>query len=44
VFGTPAGGDSWVEQHALLMAGVWPVVLTAVFLPPAVRRFQRLSR
>ncbi|GGZ76325.1 ABC transporter permease [Streptomyces bluensis] len=45
LFGTPVGsGDSWVEQHALLMAGVWPLVLTAVFLPLAVRRFQRLSR
>ncbi|MEY9487914.1 ABC-2 type transport system permease protein [Streptomyces calvus] len=45
LFGTPAGGgDSWVEQHALLMAGLWPLVLTAVFLPLAVRRFQRLSR
>ncbi|AZM61620.1 MULTISPECIES: ABC transporter permease [unclassified Streptomyces] len=45
LFGTPVGGgDSWVEQHALLMAGLWPVVLTALFLPLAVRRFQRLSR
>ncbi|GAA2599380.1 MULTISPECIES: ABC transporter permease [Streptomyces] len=45
LFGTPVGGgDSWVEQHALLMAAVWPAVLTAIFLPLAVRRFQRLSR
>ncbi|MGC9541781.1 ABC transporter permease [Streptomyces sp. UG1] len=47
LFGVPAGvvaGDSWVEQHALLMAGVWPVILTAIFLPLAVRRFQKLSR
>ncbi|WEH17233.1 ABC transporter permease [Streptomyces sp. VNUA24] len=45
LFGTPVGGgDSWIEQHALLMAGVWPVVLTLVFLPLAVRRFQKLSR
>lgn len=42
--GPPAGGGSWVEQHALLMAVVWPLVITAVFLPLAVRRFQRLSR
>lgn len=34
---------SWVEQHALLMAYVWPVILTAIFLPLAVRRFQKLS-
>ncbi|MCP2276015.1 ABC-2 type transport system permease protein [Nocardia amikacinitolerans] len=45
LFGTPVGsGDSWIEQHAVLMAVVWPVVLTAIFLPLAVRRFQRLSR
>ncbi len=45
LFGTPVGGgDAWVERHALLMAGVWPVILTAVFLPLAVRRFRRLSR
>ncbi|MBV1936761.1 ABC transporter permease [Streptomyces sp. BV286] len=45
LFGTPVGsGDSWVEQHALLMAGVWPLVLTLIFVPLAVRRFQKLSR
>jgi ABC-type polysaccharide/polyol phosphate export permease len=45
LFGSPVGdGGSWVERHALLMAGVWPVVLTAIFLPLAVRRFQKLSR
>lgn len=45
LFGAPgATGDSWVERHALLMAGAWPAVLTLVFLPLAVRRFQRLSR
>jgi ABC-type multidrug transport system permease subunit len=45
LFGNPvAGGGTWVEEHALLMAVVWPLVLTAVFLPLAVRRFQRLGR
>jgi ABC-2 type transport system permease protein len=45
LFGNPAAvGGTWVEQHALLMAVVWPVVITAVFLPPAVRRYQRLTR
>ncbi|WP_435591743.1 ABC transporter permease [Nocardia sp. bgisy118] len=45
LFGTPVGsGDSWIEQHAVLMAVVWPLVLTAIFLPLAVHRFQRLSR
>ncbi|MGA4841212.1 ABC transporter permease [Streptomyces sp. G45] len=45
LFGNPgAGGSSWVEQHAVLMAVVWPLVVTAVFLPLAVRRFRALSR
>lgn len=45
LFGNPSwGGGSWVEQHALLMAVVWPLVLTAIFFPLSVRRFQRLSR
>ncbi|MFI6216946.1 ABC transporter permease [Nocardia brasiliensis] len=45
LFGTPVGsGDSWIEQHALLMGVLWPVLITVVFLPLAVRRFQRLSR
>ncbi|MFH9425657.1 ABC transporter permease [Streptomyces sp. NPDC017529] len=45
LFGQPgASGGSWIEEHALLMAVVWPLALTAVFLPLAVRRFQRLSR
>ncbi|MFJ1594438.1 ABC transporter permease [Kitasatospora albolonga] len=45
LFGNPvAGGGTWVEEHALLMAVVWPVAITLVFLPLAVRRFRRLSR
>ncbi|MEU7034837.1 ABC transporter permease [Streptomyces sp. NPDC046237] len=45
LFGNPgAGGGSWVEQNAVLMAFVWPLAITAVFLPLAVRRFQHLSR
>jgi ABC-2 type transport system permease protein len=45
LFGNPGlGGDSWISQHALLMAIVWPVALTAIFAPLAVRRYQRLSR
>ena len=37
-------GGSWIASHAVLMAVVWPVVLSAVFFPLSVRRFQRLSR
>ncbi|MGV9882429.1 ABC transporter permease [Streptomyces sp. NPDC003006] len=45
LFGNPgAGGSSWVEQNAVLMAMVWPVVLSLVFLPLAVRKFKQLSR
>jgi ABC transporter DrrB family efflux protein len=45
LFGNPTwGGDSWVAQHATLMALVWPIVLIAIFFPLSVRRFQRLSR
>ncbi|SCK07371.1 ABC transporter permease [Streptomyces sp. WMMB 322] len=38
----PTSG-SWIEQHSALMAVVWPVLITAVFLPLAVRKFQRLQ-
>ncbi|MBB1260314.1 ABC transporter permease [Streptomyces alkaliterrae] len=41
---SPELGGSWIEQHAVLMAVVWPLIITAVFLPLAVRRFQSLSR
>ncbi|MEV5981948.1 ABC transporter permease [Streptomyces sp. NPDC052114] len=45
LFGNPgAGGGSWVEQHALLMSVVWPLAVSLVFLPLAVRKFQQLSR
>lgn len=45
LFGNPgAGGGSWVERHAVLMAVVWPIVISLVFLPLAVRRFRQLSR
>lgn len=45
LFGNPAAvGQTWIEQNAVLMAVVWPIVITAVFLPLAIRRFQGLSR
>ncbi|MFD4241949.1 ABC transporter permease [Streptomyces sp. NPDC058525] len=44
LFGNPGfGGDSWIAQNSLLMAVVWPVVLTAVFFPLSVRRFRNLT-
>jgi ABC-2 type transport system permease protein len=45
LFGNPGwGGDSWIAQHGLLMAVVWPLLLVAVFFPLSVRRYRRLSR
>lgn len=44
LFGTAASGDgSWSVQHSALLAVCWPVAISAVFLPLAVRRFRRLS-
>jgi ABC-2 type transport system permease protein len=45
LFGNPGwGGDTWIAQHAILMAIAWPLLLTAVFLPLSVRRYRRLRR
>lgn len=45
LYGNPGvGGTSWVAQHALLLAVIWPLLLMAIFIPLAVRRFGRLSR
>lgn len=43
LFGNPGwGGDSWIAQHSLLMAVVWPLLITAIFFPLSVRRYRRL--
>ena len=45
LFGNPGwGGESWIAQHAVLMAVVWPLVLSAVFFPLAVARYRGLRR
>jgi ABC-2 type transport system permease protein len=46
LFGNPGVGvdASWIAQHWLLMAIVWPLAIIAAFLPLSVRRYQRLSR
>lgn len=46
LFGQPNPdlGTSWIEQNAMLMAVVWPLIITAIFLPLAIRKFQSLSR
>jgi ABC-2 type transport system permease protein len=38
------GGDSWVAQHPVLMAVVWPLVITAVFGPLSAHRYREMSR
>lgn len=41
LFGNPGwGGDSWIAQHSILMAVVWPLVLTAIFFPLAVAKYR----
>jgi ABC-2 type transport system permease protein len=45
LFGSPVGaGGGWATEHAMLLAVLWPVVLTVVFAVLSVRRFQGLSR
>ncbi|HEX2316249.1 MAG TPA: ABC transporter permease [Thermomonospora sp.] len=45
LFGNPGmAGDSWAAQHATFLAVAWPLVIVAVFLPLAVRRYRRLNR
>nr|WP_298327398.1 ABC transporter permease [Haloactinopolyspora sp.] len=45
LFGNPGlGGSSWVAEHALVMAVVWPLLMLAIFVPLSVWRYQRLSR
>ncbi|MEV4127348.1 ABC transporter permease [Nocardia sp. NPDC049707] len=45
LFGNPTGDDhTWIAQHATLMAAVWPILLTAVFLPLSIHRYRNLNR
>lgn len=45
LFGNPGwGGDSFAARHAVELAVAWPVVVTLVFFPLAVRKFARLDR
>ncbi|MGW7537217.1 ABC transporter permease [Amycolatopsis sp. NPDC054798] len=43
--GNPAWAASgWAAEHSVLLAAGWPAVLTAVFLPLAVRQYRLLGR
>ena len=45
LFGNPGwGGDTWVAQHPVLMAVVWPLVIIAVFGPLSAHRYREMSR
>lgn len=45
LFGNPVGeSTSWVTEHAMQMALLWPLLITVCTLPLAVRAFHRLSR
>ncbi|WP_419995928.1 ABC transporter permease [Streptomyces boninensis] len=45
LFGNPVPQDGpWIQENATMMAVVWPIVITLVFLPLAVRKYQRLSK
>jgi ABC-2 type transport system permease protein len=44
LFGNPGlGGDSWAARNALVLAVAWPLTLTAIFMPLAIRRYNRLD-
>lgn len=43
LFGSPEPpGTSWPTEHSLILAIVWPLLITAVFAPLAVRAFRQL--
>jgi hypothetical protein len=44
LFGNPGWNDgTWMSEHALGLAVIWPVVIAAVFAPLAVRAYRRLG-
>ena len=45
LFGNPTGTTSgWLAENAVVAASVWPLVITAVFLPLAATAYRRLRR
>jgi ABC-2 type transport system permease protein len=44
LFGAPEwDAGSWPAQHAMMLAVAWPVLITAVFAPLAIRSYRRLN-
>lgn len=45
LFGNPTGvTDGFLADHAVLAALIWPLVLTAIFLPLSARAYRRLRK
>jgi ABC-type polysaccharide/polyol phosphate export permease len=45
LFGNPTGTTTgWLAENAVVAASVWPLVITAVFLPLAAAAYRRLRR
>jgi ABC-2 type transport system permease protein len=45
LFGSPGyGGDTWIAQHAIEMAVLLPLGITAIFLPLSALAYRSLSR
>lgn len=45
LFGNPAfssSAETWASQHALLLALLWPLLITLIFLPLSAKRFRQL--
>ncbi|HEY8473435.1 MAG TPA: ABC transporter permease [Natronosporangium sp.] len=40
----PVQSGYWIEEHTVTAAILWPLVISVVFLPLAVRRFQALRK
>lgn len=40
----PVASGYWIEDHAVVAALLWPLLIAVIFLPLAVRRYQRLRR
>jgi ABC-2 type transport system permease protein len=46
LFGNPLGAvpDVWALQHPIVTTVLWGAVITAVFMPLAIRRYRRIGR
>lgn len=45
LFGNPGvGSGSWASEHALLLGVLWPLAITAIVAPLAVRKYKALNR